>query len=167
MIETKKWFVLRTKPRQEKKAASYLSDNGFEVYIPLRQTIKIWSDRKKKVEEPIIPSYIFIHISEKERQSIFPAIGITNYMYWLKKPVVIRDKEMEQMQRWFDDHAAKEIQSREITVGSEVKIESGVMMGKSGIVEKVGNRFITLTIAQLGIRFQVDKPSTLIKKVSS
>ena len=167
MIEDKKWFVLRTKPRQEKKAAAYLSDAGFDVYIPLRETIKIWSDRKKKVEEPIIPSYIFIHISERDRSSIFPAIGVTNYMYWLKKPVVIRDKEMEQMQTWFSNHAAEEIKSRELTVGSNVRIESGVMQGKEGVIERIGSKFITLSIPKLGMRFQVDKPSTLIKKVSS
>jgi transcription antitermination factor NusG len=167
MIESKKWFVLRTKPRQEKKAAAYLSDAGFDVYIPLRETIKIWSDRKKKVEEPIIPSYIFIHISERDRSSIFPAIGVTNYMYWLKKPVVIRDKEMEQMQTWFSNHAAEEIKSRELTVGSNVRIESGVMQGKEGVIERIGSKFITLSIPKLGMRFQVDKPSTLIKKVSS
>ena len=165
MIEPTHWFVLRTKPRQEKKAAAYLSDGGFEVYIPLRETIKIWSDRKKKVEEPIIPSYIFIHISEKDRTSIFPAIGITNYMYWLKKPVIIRDKEMNQMQRWFNDHAEEEIKSREVTIGSTVKIESGIMTGKEGVVERVGTKFITLSIPQLGIKLQVDKPSTLIKKI--
>ncbi|MEN8139052.1 MAG: UpxY family transcription antiterminator [Bacteroidota bacterium] len=165
MKDSKNWFVLRTKPRQEKKAAAYLSDAGFEVYIPLRETIKIWSDRKKKVKEPIIPSYIFIHISEKYRTSIFPAVGISNYMYWLKKPVIIRDKEMEQMQRWFNDHAQEEIKSREISVGNEVRIESGILLGKQGIVEKIGSRFITLSIPQLGVKLQVDKPKTIIKVV--
>ena len=166
-MKTSNWYVLRTKPRQEKKAASYLSNAGFEVYIPLRETIKIWSDRKKKVEEPIIPSYIFIYISEKDRTLIFPAIGITNYMYWLNKPVIIRDKEMTQMQKWFNDHAEEEIKSREVEVGSTVKIESGIMIGKEGIVERVGAKYITLSIPQLGIKLQVDKPSTIIKKVSS
>jgi|LGVF01.1.fsa_nt_gb transcription antitermination factor NusG len=166
MKDSKSWFVLRTKPRQEKKAAAYLSDDGFDIYIPLRETIKIWSDRKKKVEEPIIPSYIFIHISEKNRASIFPAVGVNNYMYWLKKPVIIRDKEMDYLQKWFNDHAQKEIKSREIEVGSEVRIESGLMTGKEGIVERVGAKFITLSIPQLGIKLQVDKPSTIIKTIS-
>lgn len=166
MNNSENWYVLRTKPRQEKKAATYLSDNGFEVYIPLRESIKIWSDRKKKVEEVIIPSYIFIRTTEKDRNKIFPAVGVFNYMYWLKKPVIIRDKEMDQMQRWFSQHAKEEIKSHEITVGSNVKIESGVMSGKEGVVEKIGNKYITLTIAQLGIKFQVDKPSTLVRKIS-
>ncbi len=166
MNNSKNWYVLKTKPRQEKKASTYLSDNGFDIYIPLRETIKVWSDRKKKVEEPIIPSYIFINISEKERNNIFPAIGVSSYMYWLKKPVIIRDKEMIQMQSWFNDHAKEEIKSCEITVGSTVKIESGVMLGKEGVVEKFGSKYITLTIDQLGIKFQVDKPSTLVKKIS-
>lgn len=165
MNNSENWYVLRTKPRQEKKAATYLSDNGFEIYIPLRETIKVWSDRKKKVEEPIIPSYIFIRTTEKERSNIFPAVGVSNYMFWLKKPVIIRDEEMDKLRRWFNDHADEEIKSREISVGSEIKIESGLMSGKSGIVEKIGNKFITLTIAKLGLKFQIDKPNTLVRKI--
>ncbi len=167
MTEILNWFVLRTKPRQEKKAAIALSNDGYEVYIPLKETIKLWSDRKKLVEEPIIPSYIFIHISEKNRHKIFPALGIVNYMFWLKKPVIIRDKEMKKMREWFDSHATEEIKSREIVLGNEVRIESGIMSGKEGIIEKIGNKYLTLTIPQLGIRFQVDKSQTLIKNIST
>ena len=166
MDDNLNWYVLRTKPRQEKKAAISLSNSGFEVYLPLKETIKIWSDRKKKVEEPIIPSYVFIHISEKNRQSIFPSIGITNYMFWLKKPVIIRDVDMLKMREWFDGYSKHEISSLEISIGSEVRVESGIMSGKEGIVEKIGNKYISLAIPQLGIKFKIDKPSTIIKKIS-
>lgn len=167
MTDSPNWFVLRTKPRQEKKAAKFLERDGFDIYIPIRETVKIWSDRKKKVEEPIIPSYIFIQISERNRQDIFPAVGITNYMYWLQKPVIIRDSEMEQMQKWFNDHAQEEIKSREIEIGSEVIIESGPMTGKGGIVERVEAKSITLSIPQLGVKLHIDKPSTIVRMINN
>jgi hypothetical protein len=49
------WFALYTKPRNEKKVTETLAALGIEVYCPLVTTIKQWSDRKKKVESPLIP----------------------------------------------------------------------------------------------------------------
>ena len=58
--QNKKWYVLYTKPRHEIKALERLTQNGFEVYCPMKTTLKQWSDRKKKVSEPLLPSYLFI-----------------------------------------------------------------------------------------------------------
>ena len=56
------WYVLYTKPRQEKKVADGLIAIGIAAYCPLVTTIKQWSDRKKKVEVPLINSYVFVNI---------------------------------------------------------------------------------------------------------
>ncbi len=56
------WYVLYTKSRNEKKLTQLLSEKGFDVYCPLQETVKQWSDRKKKVQEPIFKSYIFVHL---------------------------------------------------------------------------------------------------------
>ena len=66
------WHVLYTKPRHEIKTLERLAQNGFEVYCPMKTTLKQWSDRKKKVSEPLLPSYIFIKITEK----IEPFLGL-------------------------------------------------------------------------------------------
>ena len=47
--QNSKWHVLYTKPRHEVKALERLTQNGFEVYCPMKTTLKQWSDRKKKV----------------------------------------------------------------------------------------------------------------------
>ena len=61
----KKWFTLYVKSRSEKKVAKQLEDIGVESFLPLITKIKQWSDRKKKVEEPLFRSYIFVHITDK------------------------------------------------------------------------------------------------------
>ncbi len=47
------WYLLYTNPRAEKKVALELQKKGFEVFLPLQRTLKVWSDRKKWVEEPL------------------------------------------------------------------------------------------------------------------
>ena len=56
------WYVLYTKPRQEKKVTDSLNAIGVEAYCPLVTVIKQWSDRKKKVQIPLINSYVFVNI---------------------------------------------------------------------------------------------------------
>ena len=54
------WYVLYTKPKNEKKVYEKLTLQGFECYCPCQRTLKQWSDREKWVEEPIFKSYIFV-----------------------------------------------------------------------------------------------------------
>ena len=54
------WYAIYTKPRNEKKVAENLAAIGIESYCPIVTTLKQWSDRKKMVETPLIPSYVFV-----------------------------------------------------------------------------------------------------------
>ena len=61
------WYVLYTKPRNEKKVAQRLSEAGYTVYCPLQKVRRRWSDRTKVVEEPLFTSYLFIQIEDHRR----------------------------------------------------------------------------------------------------
>ena len=60
-----KWFVLYTKPNFEIKVAQSILKIGMESYCPVYNQIKEYSDRKKKVQKPLIPSYVFVKIKDK------------------------------------------------------------------------------------------------------
>ncbi|MDV7400146.1 transcription termination/antitermination NusG family protein, partial [Arthrospira platensis SPKY1] len=66
-----KWMAVYTKPRCEKKAFERLSKReDLELYLPVQKRLKQWSDRKKWVEEVVLPSYLFIKCTEKQRYDI-------------------------------------------------------------------------------------------------
>ena len=65
----KSWFVLYTKPKQELRVVDELSKIGINSYCPTVKMIKQYSDRKKKIEKPLIPSYIMVYIEESKRKS--------------------------------------------------------------------------------------------------
>lgn len=66
-MEIKKWFALYTKPRHEFKALEQLREVEVDTYLPTIAVTKQWSDRKKKVIEPLFRGYIFICANEIER----------------------------------------------------------------------------------------------------
>ena len=71
-----KWLVLHTKPRQELKVAQRINELGVKAYCPSYKELKQYSDRKKKVEMPLLPSYVLVYISEKDRPIIFNISGV-------------------------------------------------------------------------------------------
>lgn len=93
------WYVIRTKSRQEKKVAQLLSDIGFTIYIPLQTTIRQWSDRKKKVQTPYIPGYLFVQTQKSTLQAIYNIPLKISLLSEFGKNVVIRDQDIEQLKR--------------------------------------------------------------------
>ena len=68
------WHVIYTKPRAEKKVEERLNNFGIEAYCPVKQQVKQWSDRKKKILIPVLPSMVLVNIDEKERNKVFGQI---------------------------------------------------------------------------------------------
>jgi hypothetical protein len=59
---------------------------GIFCYCPTVTIIKQYSDRKKKILKPLLPSYLFVFVEEEKRNDVFSVFGIVRYMFWLGKP---------------------------------------------------------------------------------
>ncbi|MFZ9332451.1 MAG: UpxY family transcription antiterminator [Chitinophagaceae bacterium] len=90
----KKWYVLYTKPRWEKKVDKALQQKGIESYCPLNRVKRKWSDRIKTIEEPLFKSYVFVKVEEKEKTEVRYVDGVLNYVYWNGKPAVVKEEEI-------------------------------------------------------------------------
>lgn len=144
------WFVIYTQARNEKKVALRLENIGIEVYCPLVIQIRQWSDRKKKVELPLISSYVFVNIAESEREKVFQVPGVVRYLFWLGKPAIIRNKEIEALK----DSLKEVIFKTEITslkAGTQVNIPHGPFQGKQGTVSQVSKNSVKIILQELGI----------------
>ncbi len=143
MTENKlNWYAVYTRPRWEKKVAGLLEEKGIENYCPLNKTVKQWSDRKKIVLEPIFKSYVFVRVPADTKWDLKKINGVLNFVYWLGKPAVIKDEEIDTIRKFlkeFSDISVEE-QSR-LTVNAKVRIKQGVMMNYHGLlIELSGNR---------------------------
>lgn len=131
----KNWFALYTKPKHEFKAAEQLTDIGIEYYLPTVTKIKQWSDRKKKITEPLIHGYIFIKVSEKERIIALQQNAMVRCVTFNGRPASIPDWQIENLKIMLstnEDVALSEI----IQSGTKVKIISGPFEGVIGVVNE-------------------------------
>jgi transcription antitermination factor NusG len=149
------WFALYTKPRFEKKVTERLQQLGIEVYCPMITQLKQWSDRKKKVEVALLPSYIFVNLDNQQRDSVFTVNGIVRYVYWLGKPATIRDEEIQNLKNFLKNKMVTSFTVSAIQVGQHYTITSGPLNGLQGIVAKVEKNYLEITLEQLGFKIQL------------
>jgi len=150
------WYVVYTKPRNEKKVAERLEKFGIIVYCPLVTQVKQWSDRKKKIQVPLFNSYVFVCVEDKDRQVIFQVAGVVRYLFWLGKPAVVRDEEIEALKEGLKDiMSSVEVQS--IQAGDLLNIPSGPFQGKEGVVKHINKNSLQLILKELGVLITLTK----------
>ena len=152
----KKWFVIYTRPQQELKTSQQLSNMGITTYCRTVNIIKQYSDRKKKILKPILPSYIMVQLEDNERGKVFSSSGVVRYLFFLGKPAVVPPFEIELMQNHLNG-VYKEIQITTLSVGDPYKIKAGPFSGISGRVIETNNTKVKIQLESLGMSITLKK----------
>lgn len=146
----KKWFVLYVRPRQELKVLEQLESLGIVCYCPTVSIIRQYSDRKKKIQKPIISSYVMVYLDDSARNSVFAVKGVIRYLFWLGKPAEIKPYEINQMKKYlkgiYEDFYINTLVKNEI-----YKINQGPFLGHIGKVVESQKNKVKLEVKSLGV----------------
>lgn len=153
------WYVLYTKSRNEKKLAKLLEERAITVYCPVKEEIRQWSDRKKKVSEPVFKSYIFVLIDDYEtgNVSILETPGAVRFLWWNGKPGIVRDNEIQAIKDFLEAYKNAEI-TFEIKEGTPVSVKEGPLKDMKGVVTRVKGNRATLLLNTLGMELVATLP---------
>ncbi|MBP0903729.1 UpxY family transcription antiterminator [Mariniflexile gromovii] len=149
------WFVLCVKAQQEKKVADVLRKMNVEVYCPMIQETKVWSDRKKVVETPLFKSYVFVKLEEKYRGIVFGAPGVIRYLFYLGKPAVVRDEEIWNIKKWIADDGKDLDKLSQLIPGSEIVVQNGLLKDHKGVVYWINKNNVAFLLKEMGVVAQV------------
>lgn len=129
------WRVFYTRPRSEKQAARRLEQDGYEILLLFRTSVHEWSDRRKLVDEPLFPGYLFAHVNEKERLGILQDQAIVRCVAFGGELAAVTPEEIAQLRILLKVPDRLEAIEREaFPVGSEVYIYRGPLRGVRGQV---------------------------------
>lgn len=147
----KHWFVVYTKSNCEKKVASLLTKYNIDNYCPLNKTIRQWSDRKKVILAPLFTSYVFVYVSLDAISKVKQVSSdIINFVYWLGKPAVVQDVEIEQIKFFLDKHMDIKLEKKSIHVHDKIKVLSGPLMNMEGNIKSIEHNKVKLILPSLG-----------------
>jgi transcription antitermination factor NusG len=151
------WYVVYTKPKWEKKVAERLNAIGIITYCPLITKVSQWSDRKKKVIVPLFNSYIFVQIEDKQRNQVFEVPGAIRYLFWLGKPAVVKDSEIETIKNWLSAPNTFEVVVDQWKKGDTIVLESGPFKSQSAVIQEVKQKHYILILESLGCVLKMSK----------
>jgi transcriptional antiterminator RfaH len=115
-----KWFVLCTKPRNELKVTERLSNLGVKVYTPTKIEVRQWSDRKKKIIIPLLPSMVLVQVLEKEVDRVFEIPGVLRFLFEHGKRASVSNEEVLAMRSYVEATAAED--EKGLAIGDIVKV---------------------------------------------
>jgi len=154
------WYALYTRSRFEKKMLGELSDRNIEVFLPMREVLSRWKDRRKKIWIPLFPGYIFVHHvnTPENRFRVLNLPGAVRFVGLQGKAEPVPDEQIEYVRRFLEASIAVDSYPY-IRVGSRVEVIAGPLKGIQGIlVEKRGKfRFVVqVDLIQQAISVEID-----------
>jgi transcription termination/antitermination protein NusG len=158
-----RWYALYTRPRHEKAVADHLARRQIEAFLPLREVLSRWKDRRKLVQLPLFPGYVFVRTALTHKRDVVGADGVVSMVSFRGTPAAVPDEQIE---------AVREICLTKLpcdpypylTEGRWVRIIRGPLTGLTGIlVRKKGKHrlVVSVDILQQSVAVEIDADSAI------
>jgi transcription antitermination factor NusG len=160
MDENKKWFAVHTKPRFEKRVTEILTRKKIENYYPINRVLRQWSDRKKLVNEPLFPYFVFIKIADSELLSLKQIEGVINFVYWLGGPAIIRNSEIELIKQFLDEYSNIRLEKIQVNMNEPEQIDGDSFKKYGNGVIALKNKSVKVELPSLGYMMVAELETT-------
>jgi len=156
--KVKRWHVIYTKSKWEKKVEGLLMNANIESWCPVQKKERQWSDRKKIIEEPLFRSYVFVKIEKEEHSKVLVTIGVVNFLYFEKKPAIIRDNEIETIRKYLGlaNASIQVVNMTNLPAQTKVSINQGLFMGQKGEVIRSGKKTVFVQLQSINMMMMVE-----------
>ena len=146
------WYAIYTKPNRERKILENLKEQNLTCYLPLQESLRIWSDRKKWIEAPLFKSYVFVKVSYKEFFNVLSIPGVIRYVSFGGKAQAIPEKQIEDIKIFVEQDKTKiAITKENIAPGTKAEVLYGALKGVRGEIVKFNGKFrILIRIPMMG-----------------
>lgn len=161
----KKWYVMQSKPLRENKVQEQIVKKNIEVYLPLTESIRYWSDRKKRVKVPLFPGYLFVHADNNERKrAITDTAGAIKYLMYQKQLAIVKDQEINNIRISLIEPERIKIEDKNLFEGDIVEITQGIFKGLKGVIIQFhGNYKLMVNIIEMETTFSVQLNNSEVK----
>jgi transcription antitermination factor NusG len=145
---SRRWYAIRTRARHEKRVTAALQEKQVHAYVPLSRTEHQWSDRRKLVDTPLFPGYVFVHIppDAESRVPVLQTNGVIAFLGVRGIGIPIPEAEISAIQTLL--RAGVPVASHPfMQVGQRVRIRGGSLDGLEGLLTAVdGKRNLVVSI---------------------
>jgi transcription antitermination factor NusG len=160
------WWALYTRHQHEKVVADMLSAKGFEVFLPLYDSIRRWKDRQKLISLPLFPCYVFVRGGLHRRLQVVTTPGIHMILSHGAEVAVIPEDEIEAIRRTIEGPCRMEPHPF-LRCGERVRVIRGSLQGIEGLLVRKKNQFrLVLSVEMLAKSVAVEIDASDVEPVA-
>jgi transcription elongation factor/antiterminator RfaH len=127
------WYALYLRSRFEKRVEEELSRKEIETFLPLIEEVHVWSDRKKKVMEPLFRGYVFVKTDMRNKEAILQTDGVVKFVSIRTHPSPIPEIQIEWLRRIIGEPMNIK-REHYFEIGEYVRVTAGPLLGVEGII---------------------------------
>lgn len=166
------WVVVKTKPRAEKKLAQQLQAQGILSFVITYTTLKQWSDRKKKVELPLIPGVVFVAHTPENLLALYGYSLVVGVLNEFGRPALVKWHEINNLitlaKAWSGDRVHLDVGGPSLTTGDWVEVTQGQFKGMRGtLTELKGQHRLVVALEALQWAVTLDISKSQVKKLNN
>jgi transcription antitermination factor NusG len=153
-----RWYAVQTCANHEKRVAQQLGRRAVEVYLPQYASVRKWKDRRVRLDLPLFPGYVFVHLALSNRLQVLQTPSVVRIVGFGGRAVSLPEKEIEALRQGF----AKEVRVEPhpyVQIGKRVRVKTGPLQGLEGILvrkRKVSRFVISLDLIMRSVAVEFD-----------
>ncbi len=154
-----RWYAAYTYPRHEKQVSAQIGGRSVESFLPLYRSARRWKDRRKEIDLPLFPGYVFVHMALAERLKVLTVPGIVHIVSSRGQPAPLDETEIEGLRHRRLAGVCLEPHPY-LSVGERVRVCSGPVAGLEGILVRRKDKFrVVLSIEMImrSVAVEVDE----------
>lgn len=154
------WYAVQTRSRFEKMVQAELSAKSIENYLPVSRELHQWKDRKKAVDTPLFPGYVFARIVDTpaDRIRVLQTTGAAWILGAGGAITPIPDGEIEAVKRLME--TPRYSAHPYVREGMRVRVCRGPLCGIEGFVVRTNNStrlVISIQLLARSVAAEVDR----------
>ena len=153
------WFAVHVRSNRERLVSLHLKENGYEEFSPSYRIESQWSDRKKMIDHPLLPGYVFCRLNPHNRLPVLQVPGVIGLVGIGKTPEVIPEQELARVRALLGSGLLVTPWPF-LEVGQRVLIERGPLAGLEGILQTEKGKFrlvVSVTLLQRSVSAEIDR----------
>jgi transcription antitermination factor NusG len=152
------WYAAYTRANHERRVADQLAEREVEHFLPEYESVRRWKDRKVRLQMPLFPGYVFVHLALRERLRVLQVPGVARLVGFDGHPVALPEEELTRI-REFLERGLRAEPHPFLIVGRRVRINCGPFAGLEGVLKrkKSGMRVVvSLELIQRSVAVDVE-----------
>ena len=152
------WYAAYTYARHEKRVTQQLEDRHIDSFLPTYRSVRRWKDRRKVLELPLFPSYVFVQLGPTNRLDLLRLPGVLGLVCFQGKPASIERAEIENLRQGLIDRTVVHPHPY-LRVGRRVRVRNGAMAGIEGIMVRERERariVLSISLLQRSVCVDID-----------